>query len=49
MKALRLISNGVLSPEFCVWSLFCSVLLSILPSFEIILQRKRELVALLWL
>ena len=30
--------------SFCVWSLFCGVALSALFSFEIILQRTRELV-----
>ena len=33
--------------EFCVCSLFCCALLSVLSSFAIILKRKRELVALL--
>ena len=33
--------------NFCVWSLFCYALLSVLSSFAIILVRKRELVALL--
>ena len=32
---------------FCVWSLFCNVVVIILSSFAIILLRKRELVTLL--
>ena len=32
---------------FCVWSLFCYAVPSVLSSFPIILMKKRELVALL--
>ena len=32
---------------FCVWSLFCGVVLDVHSSLAIILLRKRELVALL--
>ena len=32
--------------EFCVWYLFCGVILGVLSSLAIILLRKRELVAL---
>ena len=34
---------------FCVWSLFCGVVRSVLSSFIIIFLRKRELIALLHL
>ena len=33
----------------CVWSLFCYSVLSEIYSLTIILPRKRELVAILWL
>ena len=33
--------------EFCVWSLFCNAVFSVLSSFATISLRKRDLVALL--
>ena len=36
-------------PPFCVWSLFCYALLGVLSTLAILLTRKKELFALLYL
>ena len=49
---LLFIHSSLMLPSyvvFCVWSLFCNIVVIILTSFAIIVLRKRELVTLLYL